>query len=126
MKCSDVSSFRRRLLAFVAFLLSLANTFQYPDIPNKYTVRMPRQGAILSDGSLDSEVDVEFPTLEASSVEPPNPEYLKIHAAFAKVLHLCGAAEYIERLKGVPKRKGLCTRMGKRISRRTFGPKYQS
>ncbi|KAH9171032.1 hypothetical protein EDB89DRAFT_1973706 [Lactarius sanguifluus] len=68
----------------------------YPDIPNKYKVRMPRQGARLSNGSLDSEVDVEFPTLEASSVEPPNPEYLKIHAAFAKVLHLCGAAEYIE------------------------------
>ncbi|KAH9171033.1 hypothetical protein EDB89DRAFT_1973712 [Lactarius sanguifluus] len=71
----------------------------YPDIPHKYKVRMPRQGAILSNGSLDSEVDVEFPTLEASSVEPPNPDYLKIHAAFAKVLHLCGAAEYIERIE---------------------------
>jgi len=42
------------------------------------------------------EVDVEFRTREESSVEPPNPEYLKVHAAFAKVLHLCGAADYIE------------------------------
>ncbi|KAH8977168.1 hypothetical protein EDB86DRAFT_3169705 [Lactarius hatsudake] len=58
----------------------------YPDIPNKYKH--------LSNGSLDS--DVEFPTLEVSSVEPPNPNCLKIHAAFAKVLHLCGVAEYIE------------------------------
>ena len=30
------------------------------------------------------------------SVEPPNPYYLKVHAAFAKVLNLCGAAEYME------------------------------
>jgi len=48
----------------------------------------------LSNGS--SEVDVEFRTLEESSVEPPNPDYLRVHAAFAKVLHLCGAAEYME------------------------------
>jgi len=41
-------------------------------------------------------VDVEFRTREETSVEPPNPEYLKVHAAFAKVLHLCGAADYIE------------------------------
>ncbi|KAH8993056.1 hypothetical protein EDB86DRAFT_2830278 [Lactarius hatsudake] len=68
----------------------------YPDIPNKYKVRMVRQGSTLSNGSLDS--DVEFPTLEVSSVEPPNPNCLKIHAAFAKVLHLCGVAEYIETL----------------------------
>jgi hypothetical protein len=43
-----------------------------------------------------TEVDVEFPTREESSVEPPNPEYLNVHAAFAKVLHLCGAAEYMD------------------------------
>jgi hypothetical protein len=45
------------------------------------------------------EVDVEFPTLEESTVEPPNPAYLKVHAAFAKVLHLSGVAEYIERVE---------------------------
>ena len=41
-------------------------------------------------------MDVEFRTQEESSVEPPNPEYLKVHAAFAKVLHLCGATEYMD------------------------------
>jgi hypothetical protein len=56
---------------------------------------MPRRGITLSNGS--REVDVEFRTREEeSSIEPPSPEYLKVHAAFAKVLHLCGAAEYIE------------------------------
>jgi hypothetical protein len=55
---------------------------------------MTRSGTRLSNGS--DEVDVEFPTLEESNVEPPNPAYLKVHAAFAKVLHLSGAAQYIE------------------------------
>ncbi|KAN0133015.1 hypothetical protein V8E53_009188 [Lactarius tabidus] len=69
----------------------------YPDIPNKYRVRMSRSGTRLSNRS--NEVDVEFPTLEESTVEPPNPAYLKVHAAFAKVLHLSGAAQYIERVE---------------------------
>ncbi|KAJ3512886.1 hypothetical protein NLJ89_g3262 [Agrocybe chaxingu] len=38
----------------------------------------------------------KFRTGTESTVAPPNPEFLKIHAAFAKVLNLCGAAEYIE------------------------------
>ncbi|KAN0132173.1 hypothetical protein V8E53_009939 [Lactarius tabidus] len=66
----------------------------HPDTPNKYRVRMSREGRTLTNGL--SEVDVEFRTLEESSVEPPNPDYLKVHAAFAKVLNLCGAAEYVE------------------------------
>ena len=28
--------------------------------------------------------EVEFPTLEESNVEPPNPAYLNVHASFAK------------------------------------------
>ncbi len=55
---------------------------------------MSREGRLLTNGS--SEEDVEFPTLEESSVEPPNPDYLRVHAAFAKVLHLSGAAKYME------------------------------
>jgi hypothetical protein len=58
---------------------------------------MSRRTLALSNGL--REVDVEFRTLEESSVEPPSPEYLKVHAALAKVLHLCGAAEYIERVE---------------------------
>ena len=56
---------------------------------------MSRQGILLSNGL--EEADVEFRT-EEPSVEPPNPDYLQVHAAFAKVLHLCGAAEYIEKV----------------------------
>ena len=55
---------------------------------------MSRKTKTLSNGL--KEMDVEFRTREESSVEPPNPEYLKVHAAFAKVLHLCGAAEYMD------------------------------
>ncbi|KAH8995216.1 hypothetical protein EDB86DRAFT_2829534 [Lactarius hatsudake] len=66
----------------------------YPDVPNKYKVRVARSYTCLSNGL--HEVDVEFPTREESSVEPPNPDYLKVHAAFAKVLHLCGVAQYME------------------------------
>ncbi|KAH9003344.1 hypothetical protein EDB86DRAFT_2826509 [Lactarius hatsudake] len=66
----------------------------YPDIPNKYRARMCVEDALLlGDGS--SEADVEFPTVEESFVEPPNPEYLKVHAAFAKVLNVCGAIDLL-------------------------------
>lgn len=34
--------------------------------------------------------------MEESSVEHPNPDYLKVHAAFAKLLHLCGAVLYVD------------------------------
>jgi hypothetical protein len=57
---------------------------------------MSRQGTALSNGL--KEADVEFRT-EEPSVKPPNPDYLKVHAAFAKVLHLCGAAEYMEKVE---------------------------
>ncbi len=58
---------------------------------------MTRKVSRLSNGS--REVDVEFRTLEEPSVEPPNPDYLKVHAAFARVLHLCGAAQYVGRVE---------------------------
>jgi hypothetical protein len=40
------------------------------------------------------EPDVEFPTLALAELsverlEPPNPEYLKVHASFCKVLSFC-------------------------------------
>ncbi|KAF8139128.1 hypothetical protein K438DRAFT_2030775 [Mycena galopus ATCC 62051] len=34
-----------------------------------------------------------------NNLEPPNADYLMIHAAFARVLHLCGAAEYMEDIR---------------------------
>jgi hypothetical protein len=51
-------------------------------------------------------LDVEFPTREESSVEPPNPDYLKVHAAFARVLNLCGAVDYITRVELKAKEEG--------------------
>jgi hypothetical protein len=37
--------------------------------------------------------------LDDPKVEAPDPELIKIHAAFGKVLHLCGAAEYVAKLE---------------------------
>ncbi|KAJ7434250.1 hypothetical protein B0H11DRAFT_2296353 [Mycena galericulata] len=64
----------------------------YPTSPNKYKARMVQDGRRFSDGQASP--DVEFRQVEG--VEPPDPEFLRVHAAFAKVLNLCGAAEYIE------------------------------
>ncbi|KAF9028878.1 hypothetical protein BDZ89DRAFT_1065773 [Hymenopellis radicata] len=69
----------------------------FPDNLNKYKVRMSRHGRLLSNGR--AEADVEFPTLQASGIDPPDPEFLRIHAAFTKVLHLSGAADVMDRLE---------------------------
>ncbi len=71
---------------------------------------MPRGTTRLSNGS--REVDVEFRTLEESSVEPPNPDYLKVHAAFAKVMNLCGAAQYIESVESDAEMEGTLRQNG--------------
>ena len=54
---------------------------------------MSRENSYLSSGL--REVDIEFQTLEEPFVEPPNPYFLRVHAAFAKVLCLSGISEYI-------------------------------
>ncbi len=41
-------------------------------------------------------MDVEFRSREESSIDPPNPDYLRVHAAFAKVLHLSEAAGHAQ------------------------------
>ncbi|KAH9074124.1 hypothetical protein EDB83DRAFT_2515891 [Lactarius deliciosus] len=65
----------------------------YPDIPTKYKARCIEYALLFTDGS--SEADVEFQTAEESSVEPPNPDYLEVHTAFAKVLNPCRAVRYL-------------------------------
>ncbi|KZT63938.1 hypothetical protein DAEQUDRAFT_770143 [Daedalea quercina L-15889] len=65
----------------------------FPTTPNKYKVRMLAAGRVLSNGQ-DS-TDVEFRALPG--IEPPHPDYLRIYAAFAKVLHLCGAVDLMDR-----------------------------
>ncbi|KAJ7201326.1 hypothetical protein GGX14DRAFT_465090 [Mycena pura] len=39
---------------------------------------------------------VEFRNEEVSGVEPPDPDFIRIHAALAKVLYLCGAGEHFD------------------------------
>jgi len=60
-------------------------------------VRMTRDYLRLSNGLRSA--DAVFRTLAQSGVDPPDPEFIRIHAAFAKVLNLSAAAEYVERLE---------------------------
>ncbi|KAJ6621954.1 hypothetical protein B0H10DRAFT_2214770 [Mycena sp. CBHHK59/15] len=62
-----------------------------------YRAQMVQNGRTFTNGQ-DS-LDVEFRAKEDSGVEPPDPQFLRIHAAFAKVLNLCGAAEYFENVE---------------------------
>ncbi len=65
---------------------------------------MTRNVYRLSNGQASA--SVEFRTLQQAGVEPPNPDFLRVHAAFAKVLNLCGAAEYFESVERDAERNG--------------------
>ncbi|KAJ7670527.1 hypothetical protein B0H17DRAFT_1141756 [Mycena rosella] len=67
---------------------------QYPKSANKYRAQVIQNGRTFSNGQ-DS-LDVEFRAKEDSGFDP---EFLRIHAAFAKVLNFCGAAEYLENVE---------------------------
>ena len=56
---------------------------------------MTRDNVYLSN--LRREADVQFNT--DTGVNPPDRTFISIHAAFAKVLSLCGAAEYMEKIE---------------------------
>jgi hypothetical protein len=43
--------------------------------------------------------EVEFKPSTDPVVEVPDPKLLEIHAAFARVLHLCGASEHVAELE---------------------------
>ncbi|KAF7977935.1 hypothetical protein HWV62_2005 [Athelia sp. TMB] len=62
----------------------------YPAAPNKYRT----EGHVLSDGR--EEADVEFRALAQSGGAPPDPALVRAHAACARVLGRCGAAQYVE------------------------------
>ena len=34
-----------------------------------------------------------------TGINPPDPRFLQVHAAFAKVLHLSGVAEHVDRIE---------------------------
>ncbi|KAJ6530738.1 hypothetical protein B0H19DRAFT_1191955 [Mycena capillaripes] len=62
----------------------------FPNDANKYRAVCLR--GRLSNGEHTSIVDFK-------DEEPPNPEYLRIHAAFAQVLNLSGAADFLQELR---------------------------
>ena len=51
----------------------------------------------MSTGELSGEVN--FPSFAQSGIDPPNPVFLRVHGAFAKVMNLSGATEYLERVE---------------------------
>lgn len=67
---------------------------QFPDDPNKYQATGVTSRWTLFDG--ESQTDVQFNTSdeEGHPIAPPDPWLLKIHAALARVLHACGAADH--------------------------------
>lgn len=58
---------------------------------------MSQEYLVLNNGQCSA--NVEFPTKAVSGVEPPDAEFLRIHAAFARVPHLSGAAEFMRHLQ---------------------------
>ncbi|KAL9708936.1 hypothetical protein Ac2012v2_007752 [Leucoagaricus gongylophorus] len=69
----------------------------YPDNPNKYKAQGTCSNYRFNSGEIT--VDVEFPTEAESTVKPPDPEIIRIHAAFARVLGLSGAIYYFDKLE---------------------------
>lgn len=67
---------------------------------------MCKESSLLSTGK--NSAVVEFSPEAISGIEPPNPEFLAIHAAFAKVLHLSGAAEFADKVEREAEGVSLC------------------
>ena len=78
-------------------LYQLTENRQYPDNPNKYKAQGTCSNYRFNSGEIT--VDVEFPTEAESTVKPPDPEIIRIHAAFARVLGLSGAIYYFDKLE---------------------------
>ncbi|KAL9710065.1 hypothetical protein Ac2012v2_007127 [Leucoagaricus gongylophorus] len=73
--------------------------WQYPDNPNKYKAQGSHSSYRFFYGEVT--IDVEFPAKAESMVKPPDPEIIRIHAAFARVLSLSGAIDYLMKWSGV-------------------------
>ena len=71
--------------------------WQYPDNPNRYKARGSLPDYTFTTG--ESSYDVEFRTEHESGVNPPDPEFIKIHAAFARVLYKSGAGQYFNKVE---------------------------
>ncbi|TFK41561.1 hypothetical protein BDQ12DRAFT_720407 [Crucibulum laeve] len=82
---------------------------EYSETPNKYKAHRIPEGLTLGNGQVST--DVIFCDSAESGFDPPDPDLIRVHAAFAKVLHLCGAAEYVESIEML-KKLGVCIQMG--------------
>ncbi|KAL9708594.1 hypothetical protein Ac2012v2_008139 [Leucoagaricus gongylophorus] len=69
----------------------------YPDNPNKYKAQGSRSNYRFTSG--EATRDVEFLASAESMVKPPDPEIIRIHAAFARVLSLSGAIDYFDKVE---------------------------
>lgn len=72
---------------------------QYSDNPNKYKLR-----DIMGPGTSpdrENDKDIEFHSFDAngSYIEPPDAQFLRVHAAFAKVLEFSHAFSYFLRVE---------------------------
>ena len=75
----------------------MTRNWQYPDNPNKYKAQGSHSSYRFFYGEVT--VDVEFPAEAESMVKPPDPEIIRIHAAFARVLSLSGAIDYFDEVE---------------------------
>ncbi|KAJ6511282.1 hypothetical protein C8R47DRAFT_1094439 [Mycena vitilis] len=62
--------------------------------PDSYTAHMLDEDRRFVNGTQTT--SVTFRSKAITNIDPPDPDLIAIHAAFAKVLHLCGAAEYLD------------------------------
>jgi len=56
---------------------------------------------------------VEFRTEAESTVKPPDPQFIAIHAAFSRVLYLSGAADYFDKVEDDAEQLGQLSTDGK-------------
>ncbi|KAF9446365.1 hypothetical protein P691DRAFT_188745 [Macrolepiota fuliginosa MF-IS2] len=70
----------------------------FPSDPNKYGLRV-----LDSFKMFNNSMVVDFATTNdlGEPIDPPDPELLRIHAALAQVLHISGAADYLESVERV-------------------------
>ncbi|KAJ7629369.1 hypothetical protein DFH06DRAFT_1480366 [Mycena polygramma] len=62
--------------------------------PEEYNARMLDEDRRFSNGLRAT--DVTFPSKDITGVDPPDPYLIAIHAAFGRILHHCGVAEYFD------------------------------
>ena len=82
----------------------MTENWQYPDNPNKYKAQGSPSNYRFTSG--EATRDVEFLASAESMVKPPDPEIIRIHAAFARVLSLSGAIDYFDKVELSAKQLG--------------------